>query len=163
MKTSSVGSALGTLLDSLDAGTELWKCHQCGQCSSICPSYRNGGIRTREVMELTLMGDRNVLDEGSIWLCTMCNSCTERCQLGVDPASIINALRNLSAKEGKAPEHFRKEATLFIQTGLSFPVTGFTKKMREELDLEPLGVTERALEDLKIIIDDTAMGDLDLD
>lgn len=150
-------------MDSLDPDEELWKCHQCGQCSSICPSYRNGGIRTREIMERALVGDIDPSEEGSIWLCTMCNSCSERCQLGVDPASIIEVLRNLASRDGNIPEHFRKEAALFIKTGLSFPVTGLTKKLRKELELRPLVVSERAMDDLRIIVDRTSIGGLDLE
>lgn len=155
-------TALKELLDSIDSTGELWKCHQCGQCSSICPSYRNGGIRTREVMELALSGNIDLARDDSIWQCTMCNSCTERCQLGVDPASIINALRNLAALRGNIPEHFVQEARLFRTTGLSFPITGLTKKMRKEMGLENLEITGSAKDDLAKLIAATRLGDLDL-
>jgi heterodisulfide reductase subunit C len=156
-------ATLKELLDSIDSTGELRKCHQCGQCSSICPSQRNGGIRTREVMELVLMGAIDPASDDSIWQCTMCNSCTERCQLGVDPASIINALRNLAASRGNVPDHFVKEARLFMTTGLSFPITGLTKKMREEMGLESLEITASAKEDLAKLIAATRLGDLDLE
>jgi heterodisulfide reductase subunit C len=156
-------TGLKKLLDSIDSTGELQKCHQCGQCSSICPSYRNGGIRTREVMELVLIGAIDPASDESIWQCTMCNSCTERCQMGVDPASIINALRNLAATRGNVPEHFVQEARLFKTTGLSFPITGLTKKMREEMGLESLEITGAAKDDLVKLIAATRLGDLDLE
>jgi len=156
-------TTLRELLDSIDPTGELWKCHQCGQCSFICPSYRNGGIRTREVMELTLIGAIDPADDDSIWQCTMCNSCTERCQMGVDPATVINALRNLAASKGNVPDHFLQEAKLFKTTGLSFPITGLTKKMRKEMELEDLEITDSAKDDLEKLIGATRLGDLDLE
>jgi heterodisulfide reductase subunit C len=143
--------------------SDLWKCHQCGQCSSICPSYHQDGIRTRWIMELVLMDGLDAAEEKTIWLCTMCNSCTERCQLGVDPAGIIADLRNMASRRGNIPEHFRKEAQLFKGTGLAFPVTGLTRKLRKELDLPPLEVSETAMKDLGILLDRTTLGGLDID
>ena len=163
MKVSLVKNELRELLDSIDPAMELWKCHQCGQCTSICPSCRNGGIRTSEVMERALIGAIDPAIEDSIWQCTMCNSCTERCQLGVDPAGIINSLRNIAAESGNVPEHFVREARLFKTTGLSFPITGLTKRMREEMGLENIEVSDSAKDDLRKLISATRLGVLDLE
>ena len=111
-------------------------------------------------MERALIGAIDVASEESIWLCTMCNSCTERCQLGVDPASVICSLRNLAAEEGNSPDHFLSEARLFMETGMAFPMTGLTRKLRKEMGLDDLEVDERALEDVGKIVERTRLGRL---
>ena len=101
---------------------------------------------TREVMERTVEEAVLLQDEKSIWLCVMCNSCSERCQLGVDPALVITLLRQAAAQVGNRPQHFVDEAKLFQASGLSFPNTGMTRKLRKELGLPIrfLGVGEGA-------------------
>lgn len=163
MKTPLMNPAIEKLLDSLDPEVDLWKCHQCGQCSAICPSYRHGGIKTREIMELVLVGGIDPKENDSIWLCAMCNGCSERCQLGVDPTGVIVALRNLAAESGNIPEHFKQEARLLNETGISFPITGLTKKLRKELGLDPLEVSEAARTELKCIVEKTGLGGIDLE
>jgi len=145
------------------AELEVWRCQQCGQCTSVCPSGRYGGIRTRETIERAALGTIDLANDEDLWLCTMCHSCTERCQLGVDPATVIAQLREAASREGNLPSHFRDEAKQFKATALSFPNTGMTKKMRKELGLPELVVSDRALEDAKTIVKRTKLGRLKLD
>jgi len=137
---------------------ELWRCHQCGQCTPVCPSRRHGGIQTREVMLRAHVGAIDLAADRQIWQCTMCNSCSERCQLGVDPAHVITLLREEAAARGNLPQHFREEAKLFISSGMSFPRTGLTRKMRKEFGLEDLSVTNETMEELRHILKATRLG-----
>ncbi len=149
------------LLDSLQtelATMELWRCHQCGQCTGVCPSGKHGGIMTREVMERAAEEAFDLQSEKSIWLCVMCNSCSERCQLGVDPAFVITLLRQAAAQLGNRPQHFADEARLFQASGLSFPSTGMTRKLRKELGLPELCVSDKAVCDVQSIVKRTSMG-----
>ncbi|MGD1060392.1 MAG: hypothetical protein ABR879_02930, partial [Methanomassiliicoccales archaeon] len=98
-----------------------------------------------------------------IWLCTMCHSCTERCELGVDPATVIASLRESASHSGNLPSHIMDEARQFKSTALSFPNTGMTRKARKELGLQELVVSERALEDTKRIVSRTKLGRLKLE
>lgn len=146
-----------------DDQVDLALCHQCGQCTSICPSYRHGGIRTQEMVERASLGALDVKTDDSIWKCTMCNSCTERCQLGVDPAHLIVMLRNRAVLEGNIPDHYASEAKMLIKTGLAFPITGLTRKFREDMGLEELEVEESTLRELNTIIERTKIGGIDLE
>ncbi|MDD1743808.1 MAG: 4Fe-4S dicluster domain-containing protein [Methanomassiliicoccales archaeon] len=149
------------LLESIQtelASMELWRCHQCGQCTGVCPSGKHGGIIPREVMERAAEEAFDLRDEKSIWLCVMCNSCSERCQLGVDPAFVITLLRQAAAQRGNRPQHFADEAKLFKSSGLSFPNTGMTRKLRKELGLPELCVCQTAICDVQSIIKRTGMG-----
>ena len=137
---------------------ELWRCHQCGQCTGVCPSGRHGGIIPREVMERAAEEAIVLRDEESIWLCVMCNSCSERCQLGVDPSFVITLLRQAAAKAGNRPKHFADEAKLFQASGLSFPNTGMTRKLRKEMGLPELCVSQKTILEVRSIVKRTSMG-----
>ncbi|MFP4169799.1 MAG: 4Fe-4S dicluster domain-containing protein [Methanomassiliicoccales archaeon] len=160
MRTSSFDPELPEELIQEDFAEFLRRCHQCGQCSSVCPSLRNGGIRPREVMERAITGTFELETDRSIWLCTMCNGCSERCEMGVNPAGVINALRRLSAQRGGAPDHLLSEVKLFKETGLAFPRTRLTSKLRGELDLEELEVDADTQDELDLIVKRTSMGRL---
>ncbi len=117
----------------------------------------------REVMERAAEEALLLQDEESIWLCVMCNSCSERCQLGVDPAFVITLLRQAAAQVGNRPQHFADEAKLFHASGLSFPSTGMTRKLRKELGLPELNVSQKAIADVRWIIQRTSMGRVNIE
>jgi heterodisulfide reductase subunit C len=101
-------------------------------------------------------------EEKSIWLCVMCNSCSERCQLGVDPSFVITLLRQAAARVGNRPKHFADETKLFKASGLSFPSTGMTRKLRKELGLPELCVSQEAILEVRSIVQRTSMGRVDV-
>lgn len=141
---------------------ELGHCHHCGQCTSVCPSAKHGGIRPAEVMVRASLARIDPSDP-VLWLCTMCNSCTERCQLGVGPAERIAEMRALAAFEGNVPKAFHEEARLFLRSGLSFPNTGLTRKARKELGLPELTMPEPALSELRTLVMVSTLGRLRLE
>ena len=76
---------------------------------------------------------------------------------------IITLIRNLAGEAGNIPDHFAEEGKLFVDTGLSFPKTGLTMKIRKEMGLDDIGVDPSALEDLKIIVERTRLGRIKLE
>lgn len=137
-------------------------CHQCSQCSGVCPSRRNDGINPREIMMRHASGMDDPIDP-VIWLCTMCHSCEERCQLEAAPAALIRELRERSVDQGMCPKAFSDEARLFMKSGLSFPNSGLTKKTRKELGLPDLVIEQKTLDDIGIIVKRSRLGGLRLE
>ena len=160
MKASGAGTAD---LDHILGDSPIWKCQQCGLCSGICPSEKAGGIRPIDILTRASLGMLDPEKERSLWLCAVCNSCTERCQMGVDPAETITRLREEAAAQGNIPKHFSEEAKLFIRSGLSFPNTGMTKKLRKDLGLEELTVPAQTMEQLALLVRRTRLGGLKLE
>jgi heterodisulfide reductase subunit C len=160
VKTSRAGTAD---LDHLLEERPIWKCQQCGLCSGICPSEKAGGIRPIDILTRASLGTLRLDEERSLWLCAVCNSCTERCQMGVGPSDVITFLRGEAAARGNVPKHFSEEAKLFVRSGLSFPNTGMTKKLRKELGLEELTVPAETMEQLAVLIKRTRLGGLKLE
>jgi heterodisulfide reductase subunit C len=163
VKISVMDPSLPDALRKILPEMQLWKCHQCGQCSSVCPSYQHGGIRIGEIIERASVGALEVSRDPSIWLCMLCQGCTERCQLGANPATVITLIRNIAAASGNLPKHLAEEAKLFLETGLSFPQTGLTKKLRKEMGLKEVEVEDSSLRDLKLIVSRTRLGRLKLE
>jgi len=88
------------------SGIDTSACLQCKKCSNGCSVSKIAATRPSEVMRLLHLGAGNeLLDKDLVWLCVSCETCTQRCPMGIDVAGVIDALRKLSQKKGaKKPE-----------------------------------------------------------
>jgi heterodisulfide reductase subunit C len=121
-------------------GETLLKCYQCGTCASSCPVARlTTRYNPRLVIKKILLGSRTeVITEDSIWLCTSCYNCQERCPQGVEIAELIYALRNIAIKEGQVPLAFIEMASNLITEGRVVPISSFSLRRRGTYGLPPL-------------------------
>jgi heterodisulfide reductase subunit C len=82
----------------------LHSCINCGTCTAICPAASFWDYDPREIADLLLVEDDNILEEllsgNKIWYCGQCMSCKTRCPRDNTPGMIIQALRNLSIDTG---------------------------------------------------------------
>jgi heterodisulfide reductase subunit C len=138
----------------------IYQCYQCGICTGGCPSSALTQLRTRVLMHRATLGIKDVIDADELWLCLMCYKCSNNCRVEIDVANVIAVLRNLAAKEGKAPEAFMRSAKLFYQSGFNFPITRYTEKLRAELNLAPLKVRSDVLQELRHIVEATGFHEL---
>ena len=77
------------------------RCYQCGKCSAGCPMGGEMKLPPHDLMRYAIAGDRERLfNDDSLWLCLTCETCSARCPNDVDPARVIDALRELAALEG---------------------------------------------------------------
>ena len=85
-----------------EARSAAARCYQCGKCSAGCPMAAEMTLQPHDVMRLTARGrfDR-VLAADSLWLCLTCETCSERCPTGTDPAAIIDGLREAAVLDGR--------------------------------------------------------------
>ena len=78
------------------------RCYQCGKCSAGCPMAGEMRLRPHDVMRLAMRGERDqIFADESIWLCLTCETCSSRCPQKVEPARIIDALREIGRREGR--------------------------------------------------------------
>jgi heterodisulfide reductase subunit C len=80
------------------------ECYQCGKCTGGCPMSRYMDLTPNQIMRLAQLTDadaeRRLLTSGAIWRCIGCLTCAQRCPKKLDPAAVIDALREISYQRG---------------------------------------------------------------
>ena len=129
--------------------TVLW-CVQCGMCTSNCPYSDILDVKPHQVVKMVLLGmKRQALDCRSIWLCSTCFMCAERCPQGVEVARVMFALKNMAAKEKGVPEGYKLFGQQVMQNGRAMKITSLREKEREHLGLPKMPRTDsEAIKDM---------------
>ncbi len=87
-------------------GVNVAECYQCGKCTAGCPMAPYMDLAPHQIMRLVQIGDaaarERVLRSTAIWSCAGCLTCTQRCPKELDPAAVIDVLREMSNDEGLA-------------------------------------------------------------
>ncbi|MCE7697923.1 MAG: CoB--CoM heterodisulfide reductase subunit C, partial [Methanobacterium paludis] len=96
----------------------------------------------RSVVRRAVMGLKDdVLSDDTIWMCTTCYECQERCPRGIKIVDIVKAVRNEAAKAGyMAPAH-KATGSFVLKTGHGVPINSATKELRKRVGLTELPPT----------------------
>ncbi|MFX1559456.1 MAG: 4Fe-4S dicluster domain-containing protein [Promethearchaeota archaeon] len=113
-------------------------CFQCGICASSCPVFRVAPEMNPRVAVDSIITSGEITDEGTEWLCAYCLMCDQRCPMGVSLAEILMGIKNIAAKEGKAPVEFVQTAETLVGDGCLSPISSRSEKKRTELGLPDL-------------------------
>jgi heterodisulfide reductase subunit C len=119
---------------------EFYLCFQCGRCTSHCPVFNQypQAFNPRRILEKVAIGYPGVLEDASIWRCTTCYECFEHCPWGINLGEVVVALRNLAVRKNGAPKEVAGLWAQVQKAGFILPETERIRKMREQLNLEPL-------------------------
>ena len=103
-----------------ETGIRVSLCYQCGKCSAGCPMLPDMDWAPNQIMRLIQLDRRDeALRSRTIWYCASCLTCTTRCPQEVKIAEVMDALRELSRREGKAhrdSHKVRSFARSFLKT-----------------------------------------------
>lgn len=95
------------------SGENVFKCYQCGNCSSGCPVVEYMDITPNQVLKLTQYGAaEEILNSETIWICSTCLQCSSRCPKGIDVAKVMEAFRAINLRNGIGrvdPQQIEKE------------------------------------------------------
>ncbi len=84
------------------SGQNLMACNQCGKCSAGCPVAFAMDLLPNQVIRLAQLGQEEALESRTIWLCASCLTCASRCPKGVDLSRVMDAMRLIVLRSGKA-------------------------------------------------------------
>jgi heterodisulfide reductase subunit C len=87
----------GELLQEVEdlCGENLFGCYQCGTCSAGCPFIDEMDLSPDEVIRYVILDRKEVLNSKTIWLCSSCFTCAERCPRDINITKIMEALRQI--------------------------------------------------------------------
>lgn len=133
-------------------GEGFLRCFSCGTCVAGCPvAGKTERYNPRRVVRMALLGMRQqVLTSEFVWLCSACYTCYERCPQDVHIPELMNALRNIAAREDHMPEAFRLQAELLRDHGRLYEITAFENDRRAEWGLP--AIEERAEDVHQILV-----------
>jgi heterodisulfide reductase subunit C len=93
-------------------GVDAARCYQCGKCTAGCPMAGHMDLMPHQVMRLVQIGDgpaeEKALRCAALWSCAGCLTCTQRCPQELDPAAVMDALRERAWERGEASPKQRK-------------------------------------------------------
>jgi quinone-modifying oxidoreductase subunit QmoC len=99
-----VDAALGKEVISASGVVDLYRCIQCGTCSSTCPLNIYMDYTPRKIIAMTRAGFREeVLRSNSIWLCASCYACTVDCPRKINLTDIMYTLKRQAIEKGIYP------------------------------------------------------------
>lgn len=155
---------------------EILKCIQCGMCTSVCPAARYTDYDPRETVKRVLDKDENLILDDITWDCFYCYTCHSICPVNNSPCEINQILRQKAIDNGKGI----KKIVLFSAYGESFLEFGVgaipndffddlvkdhgkewlqlkinLDDIREELDLGPMFLPEKDVDDINKILQKT--------
>ncbi len=81
------------------SGEDVSICYQCGECSASCPYASEMDLLPSTVIRLIQLGQKELINSQSIWLCSTCLTCFARCPQGIDIAKVMEALRQLNLRK----------------------------------------------------------------
>jgi heterodisulfide reductase subunit C len=113
-------------------------CFQCGICASSCPVFRVAPEMNPRLSVDSIITRGEVPREGNEWLCAYCLMCDQRCPMGVSLAEILMTIKNISAREGKAPPDAIESVDSLMVDGCLSPISSRSEKQRESLGLPQL-------------------------
>ena len=146
-------------------GDSLEYCFQCGTCTGSCPSGRRTPYRVRQIIRKANVGLKDeIISDPTLWMCTTCYSCQERCPRKVKIVDVVKLARNEAAKAGfMAPAH-KAVGSFVIKTGHGVPINDATMALRKAVGLGELPPTTHqfpgALEEVQKIIKATGFDQL---
>ena len=81
------------------SGENTAMCDQCGTCSGGCPFVEEMDITPAQLMRKVMLGQDDVLECDTLWICATCNTCTVRCPRKLDVSKIAEALRQIMLRD----------------------------------------------------------------
>ncbi|NQT65234.1 MAG: 4Fe-4S dicluster domain-containing protein [FCB group bacterium] len=81
------------------SGEIITLCEQCGTCSGGCPFITEMDVTPSQIMRQVMLGQKDIMDSKTMWICASCFTCTVRCPRDLDVSKVSEALRQVKLRE----------------------------------------------------------------
>ena len=82
------------------SGSDPYKCMRCGKCTASCPAYSEMDIKPHQFASYIIRGDiEELVESKAAWKCLGCFACIERCPRDVQPGKLVDATRQIVARQ----------------------------------------------------------------
>ena len=82
------------------SGVNPRKCMKCGKCTASCPAFDEMEYHPHQFVDMVENGRiEELMNSKGIYLCLSCFACVERCPRSVEPAKLIEAVRNAVVRQ----------------------------------------------------------------
>lgn len=78
----------------------LYRCVQCGMCTSVCPAAKRSDYNPRDMIIKVLNNDESIITDDNLWKCYYCYTCHSICPVGNSPSEVNQILKQLAFKQG---------------------------------------------------------------
>jgi heterodisulfide reductase subunit C len=112
-------------------------CFQCGTCTAGCPVREiDDSYNPRRIARMAILGMKDeLLKSKSIWLCSICYTCHQRCPQNVNLTEVMTALKNIAVDEGCIFPSVKMQVAMLKKFGRIYEIEDFDNKKRERLGL----------------------------
>ena len=84
----------------MPGGEKILECIQCGSCAGGCPTRFAMDYSPMQIIKMINRGMKEkVLSSSTIWVCSVCYTCTTRCPRDVNFTALMMSLRNKAIRE----------------------------------------------------------------
>lgn len=118
-------------------GRDVRTCHQCGNCTGVCPYSLKTKYKTRNIIKMCQLGLKSLV-LSTPWLCATCYRCYEHCPEDINAAEVMIALRHIAIREGIVPVFITRVSKNVMMYGQSVAPAREVEVLREQLQLPPL-------------------------
>lgn len=118
-------------------GRDVKTCHQCGNCTGVCPYSLKTKYKTRNIIKMCQLGLKSLVLH-TPWLCATCYRCYEHCPEDINAAEVMIALRHIAIREGHIPDFIVRVSKNVLKYGQSISPSREVEVLREQLELGPL-------------------------
>ena len=82
------------------SGVNPRKCMKCGKCTASCPAFDEMEYHPHQFVDMVETGRiEELMNSKGIYHCLSCFACVERCPRSVEPAKLIEAVRNAVVRQ----------------------------------------------------------------
>lgn len=171
----NIDEKLSTIvLNNIKASNDLglFRCVQCGMCTSLCPAAKLSDYNPRDMVEKVIKNNDSIISDDNIWNCFYCYTCHSICAVGNSPCEINQILRQIAIDKGQEDDNLRFFASFgedFLDIGIGGIPKYFFKTLNEdikgwldfkselddirsELSLGPVEMPEKSIEEIRKLL-----------